>query len=365
VTVIEDAPGRTEQLARPNPADVASAAPRPATPAIPEEDTRPPLRLGVLVGGWLVITLVGVALVVAFVGPLVEQREQRALLVQLRSDIEDASNQAFGLPGVEAPTTAPGRGDAVAILDLESSGVRRVVVEGTDADETRRGPGHVVGTAAPGQPGNSVVVGRASLYGGAFGGIGDLEVGDSIVVSTVQGQSLYVVAHVGTHDIVAEADAPEAPPTTLSVVSVPGESAVQDGDGGAVQEAALLPDGPLTVEQLYGPTPDDRLTLVTSAGAMPWVADEAQVVVARLEGMPFAPTPQGGRTVADDGRSGGSGVSAALILALLGYVAAVVAVVWMHRNLRWRSAYLVSMPLLVALTIVLAEQIALLLPAWS
>ncbi len=91
----------------------------------------------------------------------------------------------------------------------------------------------------------------------------------------------------------------------------------------------------------------------------------AQVVVARLDGAPFAPTPQGGRTSEDDGRSGDPGAVAPLGLALLTYVAAVAGTVWLHRNLPWRSAYLLTAPILLALTIVIAEQIAMSLPAWS
>jgi hypothetical protein len=43
----------------------------------------------------------------------------------------------------------------------------------------------------------------------------------------------------------------------------------------------------------------------------------------------------------------------------------VAASIWMHRTLSWRSAYLLSAPLLLALTIVVGEQIAHVLPAWA
>jgi sortase A len=304
----------------PGPTIVETPAPEPASPVTEAATPLRPVRLTI---GWLLITVVGVALVMIAVGPLAEQRDQRRLLDDYRGQIESASNEAFGLEGVETPTEAPSRGAPVAILDIDAINLRRVVVEGTAPAQTRQGPGHVVGTGGPGQPGNSVVVGRNGLWGGAFADLDQLDEGDEILVSTVQGQSAYVVDDVGT-----------------------------------VSADDLQDD-------VYGPTDADQLTLVTSASDAPWASDEATVVIAHMKGAPFAPTPQGGRTAEDDGRHGDSPVSAALFLALLAYGAAVVGAVWLHRHVPWRSAYLLSAPLLVALTIVLAEQLAATFPAWG
>ncbi len=104
---------------------------------------------------------------------------------------------------------------------------------------------------------------------------------------------------------------------------------------------------------------------MTSAGGAPWSADRATVVVATLDGQPFAPTPQGGRTPGGDGRSSDPDAWAPLALALLGYGLVVATSVWAYRRLSWRSAYLVSAPLLLAGTILLAEQVARTLPAWA
>lgn len=345
----------------------APAAPSPPTPARAVGGWSP----RVLVFGWLGISAVGMVLVLAAFGPVTEQRDQRALLDQHRAEIESATNEAFGLAGVEAPTRAPTPGSPVGIVDVGTAGLRRVVVEGTEPEQTRQGPGHVVGTAGLGQPGNAVVVGRRSLFGGAFAGLEDLEPGDRVLVTTVQGQSVYEVEHVGRHAVV-EADERSAgdlaPSPTTSLVAIDDDAPAAEPAGGeAAQDDAplLLPDGAVTVDQLYGPSDDDRLTLVTSASWLPWSSDAATVVVARMDGLPFAPTPQGGRTTGDDGRQGGADGLAPLLLALVAYLAAIVAVVWLHRTLTWRSAYLLSAPLLVALTVVLAEAAAGMLPAWS
>jgi sortase A len=366
VTAIAEAPLR--RTADPHPVTEPAVVPADPDPRsdVEPEISAPTLRPGRVILAWLVITVLGVWLVLVSVGPVTAARDQRALLTSYREQIESATNEAFGLAGVEVPIEAPSRGDAVGILDIDALGLSQVVVEGTAPTETRQGPGHVVGTGGPGQPGNSVIVGRRNLFGGPFGSIEDLERGDRILVTTDQGQTVYEVAHVGTHTIVTAGssspdepidDADATPDVTVAVSEERGDD--------AAGEEALLPDGPVPAELVYGPTADDRLTLVTSDSPLPWSSDDATVVVARLDGVPFAPTPQGGRTAEDDGRGGDPGSTAALLLALLVYSAAVVGTVWLHRNVPWRSAYLLSAPLLLALTIVLAEQVASVLPAWS
>ena len=55
----------------------------------------------------------------------------------------------------------PSRGEAVALLRLPRFGdYEKVVVEGTDRPELKKGPGHQPGTAMPGQLGNVVLAGH-------------------------------------------------------------------------------------------------------------------------------------------------------------------------------------------------------------
>jgi sortase A len=369
VTVTAPPPSMTETASAPEaqPSVVHDPSAPGESPPHPTERTAPssPVRLVV---GWLLLTLLGVLVVLLGLSTTVEQRDQRALLGTYRADIESASNQAFGLPGLEAPIDAPSPGSPVAVLDAETTGLHSVAVEGTEPAQTRQGPGHVVGTAGPGQPGNSVVLGRSHLYAAPFASLADMALGDRILVSTVQGQSVYAVRYVGRHEITdaatssASAAATGAEPTTTPT---PTTGDATPAPTGAPPPAPTLPDGPLTPTQLFGPTDDDRLTLVTSDSAIPWSTGEAVVVVARLEGQPFAPTPQGGRTVEGDGRHADPGILAPLLLAALLMLVAVVAAVWLHRSVPWRSAYLLSAPLLVAATILLAEQIAGTMPAWT
>jgi sortase A len=339
---VRDGAGVGADAARRRPADLA--APGSVRPGI-----------WVVAAAWLAVTAVGIGLVLLQVGPLVNQRDQRSLMREFRTDLVAAANASYGLPGTSAPIPVPEAGSPVAILDSADLALRQVVVEGVGPQQTRRGPGHVPGTAGPGQPGNSVIVGRSSLAGGTFGSIGDLAVGDEILVTTTQGQSVYVVGHVGTHRIVDQG--PEEAPD-------PYAEEVADGDPTA-GDGPLLPAGALTVDQVQGPSADDRLTLMTSASTNPFGSEQARVVVAALDGTPFAPTPQGGRTAAADGRHADAGASASVVLALLAYAAAVAAAVLAYRRVPWRGAYLLTAPPLVATTIVLAEQLTRLLPAWA
>jgi hypothetical protein len=80
---------------------------------------------------------------------------------------------------------------------------------------------------------------------------------------------------------------------------------------------------------------------------------------------PFEPTTQGTRASGETGFSGDSGAWSSVILALLAFAGVIVASVALYRKLRFRIAYVLTIAPLVALTIVTAEQMARLLPAWT
>ena len=84
-------------------------------------------------------------------------------------------------------------GDPVAFLEIPEIGVSEVVVEGTDSTALRSGPGHRRDTVLPGQAGTSVIMGRASAFGGPFGSIHILKPGTLFSVVTGQGQHTYKV----------------------------------------------------------------------------------------------------------------------------------------------------------------------------
>lgn len=87
-------------------------------------------------------------------------------------------------------------GAPIAYLEIPDIGLRQVVVEGTTSTALFTGPGHRRDTVLPGQAGASVIMGRQAAFGGPFGRIDRLEAGDSIVVTTGQGEFEFEVLGV-------------------------------------------------------------------------------------------------------------------------------------------------------------------------
>ena len=77
-----------------------------------------------------------------------------------------------------------GNGAAIALMQVPRLGVNLVVAEGDSPQQLRSGPGHRVGTRAIGERGNAVIVGHRSDWGGPFGEVATLKVGDVIAVQT-------------------------------------------------------------------------------------------------------------------------------------------------------------------------------------
>jgi sortase A len=77
-------------------------------------------------------------------------------------------------------------GSGVAVLRIPRFGRdwAKVVVEGVEVRDLKRGPGHYPGTALPGQVGNFVVSGHRTTYGAPFNRVDELKAGDAIVVET-------------------------------------------------------------------------------------------------------------------------------------------------------------------------------------
>jgi sortase A len=87
----------------------------------------------------------------------------------------------------------PLRGDALGKLVIPSIGVSEYVVEGTDADNLRKGPGHYPDTPLPGQHGTSAIAGHRTTYGAPFRNLDKLKKNDRIVVELPYGTFVYRV----------------------------------------------------------------------------------------------------------------------------------------------------------------------------
>jgi sortase A len=93
------------------------------------------------------------------------------------------------------PTIPPApEGEATAQIQIPEIGVDKIVVEGVSLPDLKKGPGHYPGTPLPGQEGNAAIAGHRTTYGAPFHRLDELEPGDEIIVTTVQGEFTYEVA---------------------------------------------------------------------------------------------------------------------------------------------------------------------------
>ncbi len=267
--------------------------------------------------GWTgaVVTAIGVflALFAAYLflfTPLQASRAQQKLLSELH-----------GQAGLAALTgKIPPEGKAVAILDIPALHLDQVVVEGTSATDLTAGPGLMPGSALPGTPGNTVIAGRRYLYGKPFSALGSLKRGETLQVVSSYGTFTYRVT--GTH------------------VVEPGQ-----------------PDP-------VAPTADNRLTLVTSNASL---APSARVVAeASLVSLPVDVhvSAIGLPPLSERALSGDSGSFVPAILWGLALLAALATTVRLYR--RWRKTwpiYIMTTPVLLALAVLVFQNLAHLMPA--
>lgn len=116
---------------------------------------------------------------------------QQLLRAEFGRALEGHRVRPVSSPATEAPAALPT--DALARLEIPAIDVHQIVVEGISPGTLGRGPGHYPGTALPGQSGNFAVAGHRTTHGAPFAHLDELEPGDEIVVTTVEGRFVYRV----------------------------------------------------------------------------------------------------------------------------------------------------------------------------
>jgi sortase A len=232
---------------------------------------------------------------------------------------------------VGPPPPPPAEGDAVARIRIPAIGVDKIVIEGVEVSDLKRGPGHYPDSPLPGQSGNASIAGHRTTYGAPFNRVDELESGDEILITTLQGSFRY-----------------------------------------EVREQLIVSPGQVDVLNDFR---DDRLTL--TACHPKYSARQRIVIVAALDG-PAAPTPERPRN-ANPGDDAGSGSESAGSLdaglsgerasawpaVLLGVACALIWVAaWLLGKLwlKW-PAYLVSLPVFLVMLFFFFENFSRLLPA--
>jgi sortase (surface protein transpeptidase) len=211
-------------------------------------------------------------------------------------------------------------GSPVAIVSIPALGLTQAALEGTSSEVTTHGLGHRRDTPLPGQAGVSVIYGRQSTYGAPFARIGSLQRGDTITVTTGQGESTYRVS-----DVRYSGD-----PVPPSISSTAG-----------------------------------RLSLV-SGGGLPFLPDTVVRVDADLVTPAFVtPNPVFGIEVLDPSELTMAGDPSAWPVLILSLIALGVALALFAISRRfwglWQS-WIVAIPLFLVFGLLAARQVAVLLP---
>ena len=85
------------------------------------------------------------------------------------------------------------QGDAIARLRIPRLGVTEIVVNGTDANSLKRGPGRYLGTKMPGEGELVYIAGHRTTYGAPFAHITRLRKGDRVFVELPYGTFEYAI----------------------------------------------------------------------------------------------------------------------------------------------------------------------------
>lgn len=138
------------------------------------------LLAGLGVGGYLAWLLWGTGL------------ETHRAQAELRERFVVGAKRPEQAPPAEHVAKVPGR--AVAILQIPRIDLDVVIVEGTDTDALKKGPGHYLQTAYPWEDHGRVgIAGHRTTYGAPFWSLDRLRPGDPIVLQTEYGAFRYVV----------------------------------------------------------------------------------------------------------------------------------------------------------------------------
>jgi sortase A len=237
-------------------------------------------------------------------------------------------------PNVGPPPPPTAEGDAMARIRIPDIGVDKIVVEGVQVSDLKRGPGHYPDSPLPGQPGNAAIAGHRTTYGAPFNRIDELVEGDEILVTTAQGAFRYVV-----------------------------------------REQLIVSPDQVEVLANFG---DDRLTL--TACHPKYSARQRIVVVATLDGLPAPvapPSPGAAETgapqEADDAAANSETIDAGLggerasawPAIMLGLACALIwLAAWLLGKV-WRKwpAYIVGLPVFLVILYFFFENFSRLLPA--
>jgi sortase A len=308
----------------PTPPAPPPTPPSPAAPAAPAPAATPASRRGLdLAGAYGTALCIIAALVLGLlvdigpIGDLRHARDRETAYAALRLDLAEGT-APVGQTDTNGKLLRLGR--PVALLRIPQLGLQEVVLEGTTSGVLESGPGHRRDTPMPGQAGTSVLMGRQSGFGGPFGHIGELRPSETFSLVTGQGTQTYRVL-----DVRRAGDPVPAAPAVGK-----GRLILVTADG-----PAFMPTGTLLVDA-------DLISTVRPAPDRPLSSDD----LSRAEGLM------------------GTDPSAWTPLVLWAEALLLAAVALSLARVRWGrwQAWVVGLPVLLALGLTVSDQVARLLP---
>jgi sortase A len=213
---------------------------------------------------------------------------QERLRAQFDRELAGQRGAAKVSPGSTSPTTVPAvdgvvqpsaafvpaEGQPIGTIDIPKISADYVVVQGTSTADLQLGPGHYLGTPLPGQPGNAAIAGHRTTYLAPFYNLDQLEPGDQIYVTTVQGRFEYVVSQtlVVSPSDTSVLDQTSTPELTLTTCN-PRYSASQRLVVQAVlRSPSALPTTPSPSQVKSGAARVGPATIESPNAAAPWGA---------------------------------------------------------------------------------------------
>ena len=285
---------------------------RPPTAELMPPRERPAFRFASEVLAIVAVVAIGFVAQIGIFGGLQHSRDQSSRYAEFRAALATptAPVRPVGESGQLLPAQTP-----VAILEIPRIGVREVVGEGTTGRNLVSGPGHRRDSVLPGQLGTSVIMGRRAGYGGPFARLGELVGGDVLTVTTGQGKHSFTVLGVrqaGTQ--------------------------YQSEPGGAKGRMTLVTaDGPP-----FMPTDVLRVDAVLTSEVQPTPVQ-----------IPSHALPKSEKAMAGDGST-----LVPLVLWTQLLVIAAFGIIWVNERVGHWHAWVIGLPVLLALGVVVADHAA-------
>ncbi len=195
--------------------------------------------------------------------------------VELSDTVDDDPSEAE-IPREWLALLFPEGGEEVASIEIPSIEVDKIVVEGVQVADLRKGPGRYSSTAVPGESGNAAIAGHRTTYGAPFHNIDQLVPGDEIIVTNILGRFTYEVIAQPVQNRIGFCEG-----------FVPGDQAENGLDGEGEFGHFIVDPSDTCVLDDWG---DDRLTL--TACHPKFSARERIVVTAQLVGDPVDAPPR-------------------------------------------------------------------------